>query len=115
VLAIECDMGVTRPTGLGLGKAASQTSRDRVHEIGRLLSGIGADRIDPDGGGADIGPLAKLGVITASLNVDASRYFDIHHTEADTFDKIDRTELNRCVGAMAVYSYLIADLQERLK
>ncbi len=46
--------------------------------------------------------------------VDGSRYFHCHHTEADTMDKIDPTELARCVAAMAVMAYVVADLLQRL-
>ncbi|MCA1614697.1 MAG: M28 family metallopeptidase [Acidobacteria bacterium] len=114
VLAIESDSGVYRPTGFGLSSRASAQARADVREIARLLSGIRADRIDPDGGGADIGPIMAEGVTGASLNVDGSHYFDIHHTHADTFDKVSPQELAACVAAMAVMAYVVADMPDRL-
>jgi len=114
VLAIESDSGVYRPTGFGLSERASPQARSDVREIARLLSGLRADRIDPDGGGADISPIMAEGVTGASLNVDGSHYFDIHHTHADTFDKVDPRELAACVAAMTVMAYVVADMPERL-
>ncbi len=115
VLAIESDSGVYRPTGFGLDDAATPQVRSDVREIASLLSGLRADRIDPDGGGADIGPLMREGVVGMSLNVDGSHYFDIHHTHADTMDKVDPQELAHCVAAMAVMAYVVADMGPRLK
>lgn len=53
------------------------------------------------GGGADIGPIMATGVPGMGLNVDGTRYFWFHHTDADTPDKLDRAEVQRCVAAMA--------------
>ena len=114
VLAIESDSGVYRATGFGLSAQASPQARADMQEIARLLSGIRADRIDPDGGGADISPLMRDGVTGASLNVEGTHYFDIHHTHADTFDKVSPQELASCVAAMAVMAYVVADMPERL-
>ncbi len=114
VLAVESDIGVFRPTGFGLSEKASLQARADFVEIARLLSGIRADRIDPDGEGTDIGPIVREGVTGASLNVDASHYFDIHHTQADTFDKVSPQELAACVAAMAVMAYVVADMPDRL-
>jgi len=114
IFAIESDSGVFRPEGLGLAATAPPLFRSNLQEIAKLLSGIGADRIAPSGGGADIGPIMREGVIGASLDVEGSRYFDIHHTPADTFDKINPRDLALCVATMAVMAYTIADLPEPL-
>ena len=114
VLAIESDSGVFRPTGFGLSASATPQARADMQEIAKLLSGIRADRINPDGGGADISPIMAEGVNGASLDVDGSRYFDIHHTHADTLDKVSPQELAACVAAMAVMAYVVADMPDRL-
>jgi carboxypeptidase Q len=41
-------------------------------------------------------------------------YFHVHHTDADAMDKVDPTELRKNVAAMAVLSYVLADMPERL-
>jgi carboxypeptidase Q len=58
--------------------------------------------------------MMREGVTGASLDVDISHYFDIHHTEADTFDKVNPHELASCVAALAVMAYVVADMPERL-
>jgi carboxypeptidase Q len=110
IFAIESDSGVFRPEGLGLAATAPLQVRSNLLEIAKLLSGIGADGIAPNGGGADIGAITREGVIGASLDVEGSRYFDIHHTPADTFDKINPRDLALCVATMAVMAYTVADL-----
>jgi carboxypeptidase Q len=79
-------------------------------EIAKLLAGIDSHRIAASGGGADIGPIVREGVVGANLDVEGSRYFDIHHTQADTLDKIDPRDLSLCVATMAVMAYTIADM-----
>jgi carboxypeptidase Q len=109
VMMMESDSGVFRPNGFGF--SGPERSRAIVAEIATLLAPIGADRIGPNGGGADIGPSVEAGGIPAmSLDVDGSKYFLIHHTQADTVDKIDPSDLSKCVAAVAVMSFVVADM-----
>ena len=110
IIAIESDSGIYRPEGFGLAATASRLVRSNMLEIAKLLAGIDANRIGASGGGADIGPIMREGVVGANLDVEGSRYFDIHHTEADTLDKIDPRDLSLCVATMAVMAYTIADM-----
>ena len=113
VLMLESDSGVFRPTGFGF--SGSDAARARVRDIATLLRGIQADRIGPSGGGADIGPSVEAGSVPAmSLEVDGN-YFLIHHTPADTIDKIDPMDMARASGAIAVMAYVIAEMPDRLK
>jgi carboxypeptidase Q len=114
VLAIESDSGVYRPQGFGLAATAAPHVRADMEEIAKLLGGIRAARIAPNGGGADIGPIMREGVPGASLDVDGTHYFDIHHTAADTLDKVDPQDLAHCVAAMAVMAYVVADMPHAL-
>lgn len=115
ILAIESDSGIYKPEGFGLAATAPLQVRANLQEIAKLLSGIGANGIAPTGGGADIGPIMREGVVGASLDVEGSRYFDIHHTPADTLDKINPQDLALCVATMAVMAYTVADLPDGLK
>lgn len=110
ILAIESDSGVYRPEGFGLAATASPQARANLQEVVKLLSGIRADRVAANGGGADIGPIMREGVVGASLDVDSTHYFDIHHTASDTLDKIDPHDLALCVAAIAVVAYTVADM-----
>lgn len=112
VLAIESDAGVFRPVGFGMSGTDSAVAI--VRRVGALLAPIGADSISTPGGGADIGPLMERGVPGLGLDVDGERYFWYHHTPGDMVDKLDPADVARCVAAMAVMAYVIADLPERL-
>ena len=114
VLVIESDSGGYRPEGFGLAATAPPQARANFTEIAKLLSGIRADRIGANGGGADIGPMMRDGVVGASLDVDGTHYFDIHHTQADTLDKVDPQDLAHCVAAVAVLIYTVADMPQEL-
>jgi carboxypeptidase Q len=114
VMMLESDGGVFRPSGFGF--SGPERGRALVTQIGSLLAPIGADRIGPSGGGADIGPSVEAGDIPAmSLEVDGSKYFLIHHTQADTVDKIDPQDIARCVASIGVMSYVVADMPQTLK
>jgi carboxypeptidase Q len=112
VLAIESDGGVFRPVGFGF--SGSDSARAILREVVRLLEPIGADSLLPAGGGADIGPIMQRGVPGMGHVVDGTRYFWYHHTDADTVDKLDPREVAQNVAAMAVMSYVVADLPRRL-
>jgi carboxypeptidase Q len=85
-----------------------------VNQIGALLARIDAGMVGPSGGGADISPMMAFGVPGAGLEVDGTKYFWFHHTDADTMDKLDKAEMQRCVAVMAVLAYIVADLPEKL-
>lgn len=113
VMMLESDSGVFRPTGFGF--SGSDAARARVRDIATLLRGIQADQIGASGGGADIGPSVEAGEVPAmSLEVDGN-YFLIHHTPADTIDKIDPMDMARASGAIAVMAYVIAEMPDRLR
>ncbi len=111
-VAIESDGGVFRPSGFGF--TGSDSGFAIVRAIGRLLAPIGADTVTAGGGGTDIEPIMDRGVPGMSLNDDGRRYFWYHHSEADTVDKLDPREMAKCVAAMAVMSYVIADIPQQL-
>ena len=112
VLAIESDNGAFKPSGFGF--TGSDAARARVTEVARLLARIGADTVTSGGGGADIGPIMELGVPGMSPNVDGSRYFWYHHSEADTMDKLDPRDMGLLTAALAVMTYVVADQPEPL-
>ena len=112
ILAMESDSGVFKPSGFGF--TGSDAAYEIISEIGALLDRIEAGTITQGGGGADIGPIMNEGVPGMGLQVDGTRYFWYHHTDADTMEVIDPDELARCVAAMAVMAYVVADMPDRL-
>jgi carboxypeptidase Q len=113
VMMLESDGGVFQPNGFGF--TGSDRGRRIVTEIATLLRGIGAGDIGPAGGGADIGPsVLEARIPSMSLDVDGTKYFLIHHTPADTVDKIDPVDMAKCAAAVAVMAYVVADMPQRL-
>jgi carboxypeptidase Q len=58
-------------------------------------------------GGADIGPLKNDTVVLAGFVPDSQRYFDYHHAKNDTFDAINKRELELGTATMASMIYLV--------
>src|SRR5437762_12001659 len=81
---------------------------------GKLLQRVAAGEITGGGGGSDIGPLMRDGVPGLGERTSGTHYFDWHHTEADTLDKVDRDDFRKNVAALAVMGYALADMPERL-
>lgn len=112
VMMLESDSGVFPPVRIGV--SGSDQARAMIRDIATLLTGIDAHRVDPQGGGADIGPSVQAaGIPAVSLNGDPGRYFLIHHTPADTVDRIDPHDVSRAIAAVAVVSYIVADVPDR--
>lgn len=114
VFALESDSGVFAPASLGL--SGSQAARTIVSQIvSSLLSPLGFGEVGPTGGGADIGPIADTTRIPTMAYVgDPSKYFLIHHTAADTVDRIPPGDVSRAAAAIAVITYVMAEMPEPL-
>ena len=109
VAMIESDNGVFRPLGFGFSGTRGGAA-DAARPSRRCWRRIGASDIVR----AATAPTsrrapAKPHIPGLSLEVDGSKYFAIHHTQADTVDKIDPVEMAKCAAAIAVMAYVIAD------
>jgi Zn-dependent M28 family amino/carboxypeptidase len=126
VAAIEMDGGAERPRGFGFGLVGVDLRDEepdpvydrafaKLEQIGALLGGIEAAEILRGGGGADIGPLMRDGGVPGlGLRTVGEHYFDWHHTNADTLDKVDLQNFRRAIALLGVTSYVLADMPERL-
>jgi carboxypeptidase Q len=117
VAAIESDMGVFAPIGYGVDLEDDSKEKEvaaRVEGLLPLLARLGPQSVETGFGGADVSPMKPAGVPTMGLRVDVAKYFDYHHSPADTLDKVDPDELSRCVASLAVMSFVLADMPGRL-
>jgi Zn-dependent M28 family amino/carboxypeptidase len=135
VVAIEMDGGAEPPTGYGYGAGAGPRRRApndtsappaptytegeehsyaMLQDIAMLLGGVGANNIRHGGGGSDIAPLVADGVPALGESTTGAHYFDWHHTEADTLDKVNPEDFRKNVASLAVMTYILADMPERL-
>jgi hypothetical protein len=94
--------------------AAEQDSYAICQQIAKLLERIDAGKAEMGGGGSDIGPLVRDGVPGLSPSNVGLHYFDWHHTEADTVDKVDPEDFRRNIAVLAVLSYVLADMPGKL-
>lgn len=103
--ALETDAGGYSPRGFGVDTANGLYNLASTWK--KLFSPYLIDKIEKEGGGADISVLEKMGVPCIGFEPDTQRYFDIHHTAADTFDKVNKRELELGAGAIGALMFLI--------
>ena len=103
--AIESDAGGYTPRGFGVDTTAGLY--DLVKKWKTLFNPYLIEKIEPGGGGADLIALEKLGVPCIGFEPDTQRYFDIHHTAADSFDKVNKRELHLGAAAISGLVYLL--------
>jgi hypothetical protein len=104
-LALEVDEGAFTPEGFSVD--APDSIVNKLHSFKPLLDPYGIKYIRKGGGGVDIYPLKKSGVPLVAYVTDPQRYFDMHHSGNDTFDKINYRELNMGTGCVTTLIYLI--------
>ena len=107
VAAFEADAGAGAP--LGFMTDGEQPFLGEVAQIAALLEPVGANQVDAGFAGEDIGALKPAGVPLFGLRPDISHYFDVHHSAADTLDKIDPENLKKTVAALATMAFVVAD------
>jgi Zn-dependent M28 family amino/carboxypeptidase len=114
VAAIESDAGAGHPLGYGMklssaAIAALQPLLDVLRPVGATI--FQSTEYSP---GSDIERLVEAGVPGIGIMQDARRYFDYHHSAADTLDKVDPQQLRENAAAMAVMGYALAATPEPL-
>jgi carboxypeptidase Q len=114
IAAIESDSGAAHP--LGFSVKISPAAIDALRPIQSVLQSIGATVFEPSTypPGADITPLSDAGVPAFGLLQDGRKYFDYHHTAADTLDKVVPAELRENAAAMAVLAYALTNMKDPL-
>jgi len=107
IAAIESDAGGYSPRGFGVDGTVDK--RKKIVGWKDLFLPYGMYDFSGDEGGTDIEPLQKLGTVMIGLAPDSQRYFDIHHTAADTFDKVNKRELELGAAGVAMMTYLLSE------
>ena len=80
-----------------------------IEQIQRVVKSLDVELGDnTSGGGADLGPLRRQGVPILAPQLDASTYFDVHHTVNDTLDQVDPAHLRQSTAVFAVAAYAAA-------
>jgi carboxypeptidase Q len=109
VAALEMDAGAGKP--LGVAFRAGEGASELVGPWLSPLVGLGAGTVlVAEAGGADLTPLLPARVPFFGLRQEGSRYFDVHHTHADTLDKVEPEALAKTTAALAWLTYAMAEM-----
>jgi carboxypeptidase Q len=115
IAVLEADIGAGRPLGFTVhgGAGAVALLRPYLEPLDKLGS---ASVTEGDRGGADISPLAKVDSPppVIELDQDTTHYFDVHHSAADTLDKVEPRALAESTAAVAWVTYSLAEMPETL-
>jgi len=105
IFALESDSGGFTPRGFSFDTNAKNMTQ--IRSWSNLFEPYLINTFDEGGSGADIGPLKGENIVLAGLRPDSQRYFDYHHAKNDTFDTVNKRELELGGAAMASLVYLI--------
>ncbi len=118
VAGIEADTGSAPARGFQFdlkGASDEATARalaalgDHIAPAAPLLAPLGAATFAPGFGGVDLIPLARRGVPTFALDNATDAYWTVHHSVADTLDKVDRDALRTNAAAMATLAWWLSE------
>jgi len=104
VFALESDSGGFTPRGFSFD--CSEANFNQVLTWQPLFKPYLIHYFEKGGSGADVGPLKNDTNVLAGLRPDSQRYFDYHHASNDTFDAINKRELELGAATMASLMYL---------
>lgn len=120
VAALESDSGNGIADGFRIDLDGFEDEALKAQILGRAvamevaLRPAGLVKLSPGYSGADVGFSVRKGVPGFGLNHDTSTYWPIHHTDADTFEKVVPADLAHNVGLMAAAVYYLAQVEEPL-
>ena len=104
VFALESDAGAFTPRGFSFD--CNDANFNQIQSWKPLFEPYLVHYFAKGGSGADIGPLKENGIVLAGLRPDSQRYFDYHHAKNDTFDAINKRELELGAATMTSLVYL---------
>ncbi len=104
IFALESDAGGFTPRGFSFD--CSDMEFEQVLRWKPLFKPYLIHYFEKGGSGADIGPLKSKTNVLAGLRPDSQRYFDHHHAENDTFDAVNKRELELGAATLTSLVYL---------
>ena len=104
LFALESDAGGFTPRGFSFD--TNDMNMEMIKSWKPLFKPYLVHYFEKGGSGADIGPLKDGNIVLAGLRPDSQRYFDHHHAETDTFDAVNKRELELGGATMTSLVYL---------
>lgn len=105
IFALESDAGGFTPRGFSFDTGDDKFAK--IESWKDLFAPYLIHLFERGGSGADIGPLKDGKVVLAGLRPDSQRYFDHHHSDNDTFDHINKRELELGAATMTALVFLV--------
>lgn len=110
ILASESDFGAGPVWQFRTGFGEQSLPKAEIYQKALRRLGVGpGDNLAS--GGPDVIPLRRAGVPVFRLRQDGRDYFDLHHTQEDTIDKVDPEALKQNVAAWAATVYIASELE----
>ncbi|MFI5172207.1 MAG: M20/M25/M40 family metallo-hydrolase [Chitinophagales bacterium] len=107
IAALESDAGGFSPRGFSID--ADFQSHPKLNDLKKIFLPYGVYTFNTGHGGTDIGPLDDAGAYLFGLTPDSQRYMDLHHTANDTFDKVNKRELQMGAATMAMFCWWLSE------
>jgi len=104
IFALESDAGGFTPRGFNFDLPDYEF--EQVQSWEPLFKPYLIHYFEKGGSGADIGPLKTKTNVLAGLRPDSQRYFDHHHAATDTFDAVNKRELELGAATLTSLIYL---------
>src|SRR5690606_1797735 len=104
IFSLESDSGGFTPRGFSF--ECSDANFNQVLTWQELFKPYLIHYFEKGHSGADVGPLKTNTNVLAGLRPDSQRYFDYHHAANDTFDAVNKRELELGAASMASLVYL---------
>lgn len=104
IFALESDSGGFSPRGFSF--ECDEANFQKVNSWKYLFEPYLIHNFVKGGTGSDIDPLTSKKIVKAGLQPDSQRYFDYHHAANDTFDAVNKRELELGAATMASLMYL---------
>jgi carboxypeptidase Q len=120
VAALETDSGSERVKSFHLDlrrpgtDAGASALASLKRTVGAVMEPFGIT-FQLGGSGADVSPMVREGVPGIGMEHAGTHYFDIHHTQADTFDKVEKDDLAFNAAALATFAYALAQSDLRFQ
>ena len=104
IFALESDSGGFSPRGFSF--ECDESNFQKVNSWKYLFEPYLIHNFVKGGTGSDIEPLTSKKIVKAGLKPDSQRYFDHHHAANDTFDAVNKRELELGAATMTSLMYL---------
>lgn len=105
IFAMESDSGGFSPRGFSI--ESDEANFSKILSWKPLFEPYLIHSFTKGHGGSDIDPLTSKTLVKVGLKPDSQRYFDYHHAANDTFDAINKRELELGAATMAAMMYLM--------